>query len=122
MARPQLTGPGQQRLQALEDAMAQMGLLHSIVERMALAFKNQQPLQPFGQQLRRAAPPIADLLKGQYGTIADQITQLTLVATRGGGDRAKITALREGVAGVKASIEIAQRKVFEQFAVEERRE
>ncbi len=116
MARPQLTGTGVQRLQTLDDALQEVQLVHSLVERMALAMKMHEPLQPYAQRLRRMAPPIADRLKGQFGPIADQLTQLTLVATRGGGDRVKVNALREGVAGVKAAIEVAQRKVYEQFA------
>src|SRR5919202_5168229 len=101
MANSQLTGAGQVKMKTLEDALAHMGLLHSIVEQMALALKTQQSLQPFGARLRRAAVPVTDLLKGQFGLIADQVRHLTLVATRAGNDRMKVNALRKGVASIR---------------------
>jgi hypothetical protein len=118
MGRAQLTGPGQQRMQALDDALAELQGIHSIVEKLALAQRTQQPLQPWVQQLRRQAAPLAERLKGQYGVIADQLTQMVLVATRGGSELRKVVALREGVAGVRAALEIAQRKVIEQYSAE----
>ena len=118
MSRSQLTGAGQVQMKMLEEALSHMGLLHSIVEQMALALKTQQSLQPFGPRLRRAAVPVTDLLKGQFGLIADQVTHLTLVATRGGSDRMKVNALREGVASIRLAIELTQRKVAEKYAEE----
>ncbi len=120
MAHSQLSGAGQVQMKTLEEALGHLGLLHSIVEQMALALKTQQPLQQFGPRLRRAAVPVTDLLKGQFGLIADQVTQLTLVATRGGSDRMKVNALREGVASIRTSIELMQRKVAEKYAEEEK--
>ena len=118
MASTPLTGTGQVQMKMLEEALGHLGLLHSIVEQMALALKTQQPLQPFGPRLRRAAVPVTDLLKGHFALIADQVTHLTLVATRGGSDRMKVNALREGVASVRTSIELMQRKVAEKHAQE----
>src|ERR671932_1430562 len=118
MANSQLTGAGQVKMKLLDDALAHMGLVHSIVEQMALALKTQQSLQPFGPRLRRAAVPVTDLLKGQFGLIADQVRQLTLVATRGGSDRMKVNSLREGVAAIRLAIELMQRKVAEKYAEE----
>ena len=119
MSRSPLTGAGLVQMKVLEEALGHLGLLHSIVEQMALALKTQQPLQPFGPRLRRAAVPVTDLLKGQFGLIADQVTHLTLVATRGGNERMKVTSLREGVASIRTAIELAQRKVAEKYAEEE---
>ena len=116
MASSPLSGAGQVQMKTLEEALAQLGRLHSIVEQMALAHKTQQPLQQFGTRLRRAAVPVTDLLKGQFGPIADQVTYLTLIATRGGNDRSKVSALREGVASIRTAIEIMQRKVAEKYA------
>ena len=119
MASTPLSGAGQVRMKTLEEALAHLGLLHSIVEQMALAHKTQQPLQPFGSRLKRAAVPVTDLLKGQFGLIADQVTGLTLIATRGGSDRMKVNSLREGVASIRTAIELTQRKVAEQYAEEQ---
>ncbi|MGI9077288.1 MAG: hypothetical protein ACR2G6_08165 [Gemmatimonadaceae bacterium] len=120
MARPQLNGSGVQKIKTLDEALVQVQTLHSIIERMALANKSQQPMQPFGLQLKRAAVPVASLLKGQFGSISDQVNALTLIATRGGDERVRISNLREGVAAVKQSIEIAARKVYEHDAVVEK--
>ena len=115
MARPKLTGPGVQRLQTLEEATVLLQTLHSIVEKMAMALRAQQPIQPFVQQLRRASVPLAGLLKGHYGMLADQVTALYLVATRGGSERVRVTNLREAVGGLRNALEIAERKVYEDF-------
>lgn len=118
MSRPQLTGVGTQLVHTLEDAATHLQRLHSIVEKMAMAQKLQQPTAPFGQQLRRAAAPLVGLLKAQYGVLADQVSGLILVATRGGNEQRKISALREGVGQLRSQIEIASNKVYEHHAVE----
>jgi hypothetical protein len=115
MARPKLTGPGVQRLQTLEEAAILLQTLHGIVEKMAMALRAQQPIQPFVQQLRRASVPLADLLKGHYGLLSDQVTGLYLVATRGGGERARVNNLRETIGGLRNALEIAERKVYDDF-------
>ena len=119
MARTQLTGAGTQLLHTLEDAATHLQRLHGIVEKMAMAHKLQQPTAPFGQQLRRAAAPLVGLLKTQYATLADQVSGLILVATRGGNEQRKVSALREGVGQLRAQLEIAMNKVYEHHAVEE---
>ena len=118
MSRPQLTGVGTQILHTLEDAAAHMQRLHGIVEKMAMAHKLQQPTAPFGQQLRRAAGPLVGLLKAQYAVLADQVSALILVATRGGAEQRKVAALREGVGQLRAQIDVAINKVFEHHAME----
>ena len=118
MSRARLTGVGTQLVQTLEDAATHLHRLHGIVEKMAMAQKLQQPTAPFGQQLRRAAAPLVGLLKAQYGVLADQVSGLILVATRGGNEQRKISALREGVGQLRSQIEIASNKVYEHHAVE----
>jgi hypothetical protein len=118
LARTQLTGAGTQLIHTLEDAATHLQRLHGVVEKMAMAHKLQQPTAPFGQQLRRAAAPLVGLLKTQYSTLADQVSGLILVATRGGNEQRKISALREGVGQLRAQLEIATNKVYEQHAVE----
>jgi hypothetical protein len=118
MSRPQLTGVGTQLVHMLEDAATHLQRLHGIVEKMAMAHKLQQPTAPFGQQLRRAAAPLVGLLKTQYGVLADQVSGLILVATRGGNEQRKVSALREGVGQLRSQIEIATNKVYEHHAAE----
>lgn len=105
-----------QRLATLEEAGIQLQTLHTIVEKMAMALRAQQPLQPFVQQLRRASVPLAETLKGHYGMLADQVTGLYLVATRGGGDRVRVNNLREAVGSLRSAIDIATRKLYEEHA------
>jgi hypothetical protein len=118
MPRPQLTGVGSQLVQTLDDAATHLQRLHGIVEKMAMAQKLQQPTGPFGQQLRRAATPLVGILKGHYGVLADQVSGLILVATRGGNEQRKVMALREGIGQLRAQVEIAINKVYEHHAVE----
>ena len=118
MARTQLTGAGTQLIHTLEEAATYLQRLHGIVEKMAMAHRLQQPIAPFAQQLRRAATPLVGMLKVQYSFLADQVSGLILIATRGGNEQRKVSALREGVAQLRAQLEVATNKVYEQHAVE----
>jgi len=116
---PKLDGAGLAKMETLEDASAQIQHIHAIVERMAIAVRSQQDTAQFGAQIRRAGSPLVGLLKGQFGMISDQVSALLLVATRGGGDQAKLRALREAVAQLRIQIEIAVTKTKEKHALPE---
>ena len=117
---PQLDGAGLAKMATLEEATAALQRLHGIVERMAIAVRSQQNTAQFGMQLRRSGAPLVGLLKGQFGMISDQVTALLLVATRGGGDQAKLRSLRESVAQIRTALEIAVAKTKEKHAIEEK--
>jgi hypothetical protein len=51
--------------------------------------------------------------------IADQVTAMLLIATRGGGDQTKVRALRETVAQLRIQLEIAVTKTKEKHTVPE---
>ena len=116
---PKLDGAGQVKLETLEEASAQLQRLHGIVERMAVAVRAQQDTAQFGAQIRRAGAPLAGLLKGQFGMIADQVTAMLLVATRGGGEQNKVRALRECVAQLRVQLEIAVARTKEKHTIPE---
>ena len=117
---PQLDGAGLAKMATLEEATAALQRLHGIVERMAIAVRSQQNTAQFGMQIRRSGSPLVGLLKGQFGMISDQVTALLLVATRGGGDQAKLRSLRESVAQIRTALEIAVAKTKEKHAIEEK--
>jgi hypothetical protein len=116
---PKLDGAGQVKMETLEEATAQLQRLHGIVERMAVAVRTQQDTAQFGAQIRRAGAPLAGLLKGQFGMIADQVTAMLLVATRGGGEQNKLRALRECVAQLRTQLEIAVARTKEKHTIPE---
>ena len=117
---PQLDGAGLAKMATLEEATAALQRLHGIVERMAIAVRSQQNTAQFGMQIRRSGAPLVGLLKGQFGMISDQVSALLLVATRGGGDQAKLRSLRESVAQIRTALEIAVTKTKEKHAIEEK--
>jgi hypothetical protein len=90
-----LDGAGQIKMATLESAGLQIQRVHGIVERMAVAQRAQEELGSFRLQLQRAAVPLVGLLKPQFGMIADLVTTLLQVASRGGGDHAKVRAWRK---------------------------
>lgn len=106
-AGPKLDGAGVQKLKTIEAAQAMVQRLHGVVEHYALALKRKQPTQLFGMQVKRALTPLVGLLKPQFGMIADQVTQLNLVSSRGGNEDAKVRNLREGVGALKQALDIA---------------
>jgi hypothetical protein len=65
----------------------------------------------------RAGTPLVGLLKPQFGMIADVVSSFLLIASRGGGDQAKVRSLREAVASIRAQLEIAVTKVKEKHLV-----
>jgi len=117
---PHLDGPGQAKYHTLEDARTQLQRVNSIVERMATAARSQSDTGAHRHAIQRAASPIVGLLKPQFENLADQVSQLILITTRGGGDNVKVRAMRETVAQIRTQLEIAITKVKEHHAVEKR--
>ena len=110
---PQLDGAGTAKMETLDRSLSVMQQVHGIVEQMALAERNQNPIAPMTSRLRRTASPLVGLLRGQFGTISDQVAQMILAATRGASERARIRALREHVGSIRMHIEVAQKRVSE---------
>jgi predicted RND superfamily exporter protein len=106
-------------METLEEATGQVQRIHGIVERMAIAVRSQQNTAQFALQIRRAGSPLVGLLKGQFGMISDQVSAMMLIATRGGGDQAKLRSLREAVAQLRIQLEIAIAKTKEKHTLAE---
>jgi hypothetical protein len=49
--------------------------------------------------------------------LSDLVTGLYLVSTRGGSDRVRVSNLREAIGGLRNALEIAERKVYEEYGV-----
>jgi hypothetical protein len=113
MAGPKLDGAGVQKLKTLEDALTQLQRIHGIVETYALALKRAQPTMNYGMQIKRALPPLAGLLKGQFGLISDQVMALNLVVSRGSNEQTRVRVLREGVGSIRQALDIATIRVKE---------
>lgn len=114
-----LDGAGLAKMHTLDNAMAQIQRVHSLVERMAMAVRSKQDTAGFRQQIQRAAAPLVGLLKAQFALISDQVSTMVLVLTRGGGEEMRLRALREHVAQIRTSLEIAVTKVKEQHMVDD---
>ena len=117
-----IDGAGLAKLETIEQAVTQVQRLNTIVERVAQSQRNNQPLAPYRQQVQRAAAPIASLLKTQFESIADMVTNVVLISTRGGSDQQKVRSLREAVAHVKVQLDAAESRVRKQHTVEEAEE
>lgn len=117
-----LDGAGTVKMSLLHDAGIAMQRIHSIVEQMAMAAKNQQSTAVQGMQLRRMATPLVGQLKGAFGPMSDQLAQMILVATRGGQENVKVRMLRESVGSLRTQIDIAMNKVKEHHTVDDEEE
>jgi hypothetical protein len=104
---------GQLKMATLEEALTQLQRLHSIVEHMAVAVRGQQDAGQLRQQLQRAARPMVGLLKQQFESIADQVSNMVLVSSRGGGEQARLRAQRECVAQIRTQVEATMARVRE---------
>ena len=114
-----LDGPGTAKMATLDDATVALQRLHGLVERMAVAVKSGEGSQLYGSQIKRFGGPLVGQLKGQFGTIADQVTKLLLDASRGGNEQLKVRSLREGVAQIRTALDIAASKVKEKHMTED---
>lgn len=118
MAGGALDGAGRAKVDTLEEAGVMLQRVHGMVERYALAVKQQAATGPLVLQIRRALEPMVGLLKAQFGLVSDQVTGVILAMSRGGSDNTRVRTLREGVAQLRTALEIAERKVREQHMKE----
>lgn len=114
-----LDGAGTVKMATLNEAATQLQRVHGTVEQWALASKRNQPSTLFAMQLRRNLPTLSQLLKAQFGMVSEQVTAMFLASSRGGGDQMKIRALREGVAQVRAALEIAMAQTQQKHVLKE---
>jgi hypothetical protein len=117
MAATKLDGAGAEKLKTIEEALIGLQTIHGMVERMAIEIKRQRSVGIIPQQIKRNAAILQGQLKGQFELIADQFTAMALVIGRGGGDVARLRALREYVAQIRTSLELATKRVREQHTV-----
>jgi hypothetical protein len=113
MVGPKLDGAGLEKLKTLEKAKSQLQRVHGFVEHMAVAAKSQQPTSAYSSQIRRAAQPMVQLLKTQFGMISDLVNALLMTAARTGSDQIRVRSLREQVAAIRMQLEIAETKTVE---------
>jgi hypothetical protein len=116
MAGVKLDAAGVQKMKTIDEATLLLQRLHGIVELYALSLKQNKPTSLYGMQVKRALFPLVGMLKPQFGLIADQVSAIALVATRGGSEQAKIRTLREGVASIRMQLEIAVVRIKDNHA------
>jgi hypothetical protein len=107
MAGLRLDGAGQAKMKTLDDAMNVLLRINGLVEQYALQIKRNQSGSTFLSNIRRQLPALSEMLKAQFGMIADQAMQTNLSSSRGASEQMRVRALREGVAQVKTALEIA---------------
>jgi hypothetical protein len=118
MAGLRLDGAGQAKMKTLDDAMNVLLRVNGLVEQYALQIKRNQPGGTFLTNLRRQLPQLSEMLKAQFGMIADQVMATNLNSSRGASEQMRVRALREGVAQVKIAIEIAIAHVKEKHELD----
>ena len=106
-------------MKTLDDAMNTLLRINGLVEQYALQVKRNQSGATFLTNLRRQLPALSEMLKGQFGMIADQVMQTNLASSRGASEQMRVRALREGVAQVKTALEIAIVHVKEKHELED---
>jgi hypothetical protein len=94
-------------MSTLADAMALQQRLHGLVEQYALSVKRSQSATHIMMNLKRQMPALAGLLKGQFGSISDIVTSLNTQMTRGSSEQMRVRQMREGMAAIKAHLELA---------------
>lgn len=94
-------------MKTLDDALNVLLRVNGLVEQYALQVKRNQSGTTFLTNIRRQLPALSEMLKGQFGMIADQVMQTNLSSSRGASEQVRVRALREGVAQIKTALEIA---------------
>lgn len=116
MTATKLTAAGAQMMTTLDESLVILQRVHGLVEQMNLAQKNGKNTSIFGLQIRRVAEPMVGKLKGQFGVIADQVSALILIGTRGGNEIAKIRGLQAQIGMLRTTIDMARNKVKAQHS------
>jgi len=117
MSGLQLDAAGNVKMKTLDEALLLFQRLNGLVELYALAIKKNQPTSTFVMNIRRQLPTLAANLKAQFGLISDQVTAVNLAASRGASEAMRVRAMREGMAQIKQSIEIAMVSTKDKHAV-----
>jgi hypothetical protein len=117
MAGLKLDSAGVNKLKTLDEALLLLQRIHGLVEQYAMALKRNQPTSVFVMNIRRQLPSLSENLKSQFGLIADQVMSVSLAASRGASEQVRLRGLREGVAQIKTSIEIAMTQTKDKHAV-----
>jgi hypothetical protein len=107
MAGLRLDGAGQAKMKTLDEAITVLQRVNGLVEQYALQIKRNQSGSTFLTNIRRQLPALSEMLKAQFGMIADQAMQTNLSSSRGASEQMRVRALREGVAQIKTALEIA---------------
>ena len=106
-------------MKTLDDAMNVLLRVNGLVEQYALQIKRNQSGSTFLTNIKRQLPTLSEMLKAQFGMIADQVMQTNLASSRGASEQMRVRALREGVAQVKTALEIAIVHVKEKHELED---
>jgi hypothetical protein len=122
MAGLRLDGAGQAKMKTLDDAMNVLLRVNGLVEQYALQVKRNQAGGTFLTNIRRQLPALSEMLKAQFGMIADQVMQANLSSTRGASEQIRVRSLREGVAQIKTALEIAIVHVKEKHELADEKE
>ena len=120
MGATKLDGAGAVKMSTLDEALTILQRVHGLVEQAAMAQKAGKSTSIFGLQIRRVAEPMVGKLKGSFGMVADQVSQLILAGTRGGNEQAKVRGLQAQVGMIRTTIDMARNKVKAEhsFAIE----
>jgi hypothetical protein len=122
MAGLMLDGAGQAKMATLDDAVVLHQRIHTLVEQYALAIKRNNPTGQLMMNLKRQMPSLAGKLKGQFGMIADLVTSINMQMTRGSSEQMRVRTMREGVAAIKAQLEITIALTISRHAVKEKKD
>lgn len=118
MAGLRLDGAGQAKMKTLDDALNVLQRVNGLVEQYALQIKRNQQGGTFLTNIKRQLPALSEMLKAQFGMIADQVMQTSLGASRGASEQVRVRTLREGVAQIKVALEIAIAHVKEKHELD----
>jgi len=119
MAGLRLDGAGQAKMKTLDDAVNVLLRVNGLVEQYALQIKRNQSGSTFLTNIKRQLPTLSEMLKAQFGMISDQVMATNLSSSRGASEQMRVRALREGVAQIKAALEIAIAQVKDKHGLED---
>jgi hypothetical protein len=122
MAGLRLDGAGQAKMKTLDDAMNALLRVNGLVEQYALQIKNNQSGSTFLSNIKRQLPALSEMLKAQFGMIADQVMATSLSSSRGASEQMRVRALREGVGQIKTALEIAIAMVKDKHSLDDEKE
>jgi hypothetical protein len=112
-----LDASGTIKMKVLDDALLLTQRLNGLNEQLGIDAKAGSPTASLKASIKRQLVTLAANLKGHFGMISDQVTNVVISSGRGSSDATRVRSIREGLAQVKQGIDVGMAHTRDKHAI-----